>query len=129
SAYIGMHRYNNARYEAQKEFDHLPTTFDNATQMNTGPSIAQFVRPRRQIQYRGTASFFPESSFLGRHELKAGFNCDQQRQGDGAVAGRHGNYQLVLDTINGVPRQPSQIRTYNYPVLAWQRLNEGGVFV
>ena len=129
SAYIGMHRYNNARYEAQKEFDHLPTTFDNATQMNTGPSIAQFVRPRRQIQYRGTASFFPESSFLGRHELKAGFNFDQQRQGDGAVAGRHGNYQLVLDTINGVPRQPSQIRTYNYPVLAWQRLNEGGVFV
>jgi hypothetical protein len=87
------------------------------------------VRPRRQIQYRGSATFFPESTLLGRHVIKAGFNFDQQKQGDGAVSGRHGNYQLILDTIGGVPRQPFQLRTYNYPVLAWQRLNEGGAFV
>ena len=128
SAQIGLHRYNNARYEAQTQFDDVPTTFDNATQMNWGPSIAQFVRPRRQVQYRASASFFPESRFMGRHELKAGVTFDRQFQGDGAVAGRHGNYQLIVDTIGGVPRQPFQFRTYNYPVLAEQRLNEGGAF-
>ena len=65
---------------------------------------------------------------MGRHELKAGVTFDRQFQGDGAVAGRHGNYQLIVDTISGVPRQPFQFRTYNYPVLAEQRLNEGGAF-
>jgi hypothetical protein len=129
NAQVGLHRYNNARYEAQTGFDNIPTTFDNATQMNWGPSIFQYVRPRRQVQYRANASFFPESRFMGRHELKAGVAFDQQYQGDGAVAGRHGNYQLIVDTINGVPRQPFQFRTYNYPVLAEQRLNEGGAFV
>lgn len=125
----GMHHYNRARYVAQEGFDDRPTVFDNASQFNWGPSIQQFVRPRRNIQLRGTLSYFPQGTWLGRHELKAGFSIEQQKQGDGAIAGRHGNYQLVLDTINGVPRQPFQIRTYNYPVLAWQRLNEGGAFV
>jgi hypothetical protein len=30
--------------------------------------------------------------------------------------GKHGNYQLIFDTINGAAHQPSQIQTYNFPL-------------
>ncbi len=66
---------------------------------------------------------------LGRHELKGGFAWMYQDYATGRPDGKHGNYQLIFDTINGVAHQPSQIQTYNFPLAPKNRLNEGGMFV
>jgi hypothetical protein len=44
--------------------------------------------------------------------------------------GIHGNYQLVFQTVGGVPGTPVQIRFFNYPIPTNQEnLTEGGFYV
>ena len=44
--------------------------------------------------------------------------------------GVHGNYQLVFQTVGGVPGTPVQIRFFNYPISENREdLHEGGFFV
>jgi hypothetical protein len=126
NVFFGRNRYD-ANYYAQPDAKN-PTSLDNTTQLNLGPNLAQDRRPRSSWQSTGSASFFPASEFLGKHELKSGFTYYSQYSGTGQPNGLHGNYQLVFDTINGVRHQPLQIVTYNYPLSPTDRLNEGGVY-
>ena len=124
---MGYHHYN-AVYTAQEGFDQFPTTRDQTTLINEGPSLDQTLRPRQNIQPTGSISFFPEKSFAGKHELKGGFNFYRQYTGNGNAEGRHGNYRLIFDTVGGVAHQPSQIITYNYPVTPRNRMHESGIY-
>jgi len=124
---MGYHHYNGV-YTAQEGFDNVPTTRDQTTTINEGPSLDQTQRPRQNIQPVGSVSYFPSASLLGKHELKGGFSFYRQYTGNGNLAGRHGNYRLIFDTIGGVAHQPSQIITYNYPVTPRDRMHEGGIY-
>ena len=128
NVYFGRHHYD-AIYDAQPESANQPSTFDNTTQLNLGPNISQDRRPRNSLQTGGSLSLFPSGDFLGRHELKAGFTVAELYQGSGIIDGLHGNYVLIYDTIGGVPHQPFQIRTYNYPLEPRNYLRESGIFL
>src|SRR5205814_8752649 len=102
---LGLHHFTDVRYDAQTSFDDKPTTLDNATLIQTGPSLFQNRRPRRNVQPLGSLTYIPSSSFLGKHELKTGFIIQDQVQGDGSIVGRHGSYLLIFDTLNGLVHQ------------------------
>src|SRR5205814_3599639 len=119
---LGLHHFTDVRYDAQTSFDDKPTTLDNATLIQTGPSLFQNRRPRRNVQPLGSLTYIPSSSFLGKHELKTGFIIQAQVQGDGSIVGRHGSYLLIFDTLTGLVALPSQIRTDHYPRATMQRL-------
>jgi outer membrane receptor protein involved in Fe transport len=45
-------------------------------------------------------------------------------------AGIRGNYELLFQTVGGVPGTPVQIRFFNYPITSnGENLNDGGLFV
>jgi hypothetical protein len=125
---VGRQQYMG-KYRAQESAPDAPRTFDNVTQLSLGPAIVQDTRPRQSWGPSGTLSYAPSQTFLGRHELKAGFAWMYQTYSTGRPNGKHGNYQLIFDTINGVPHSPSQIQTFNFPLAPQNRLNEGGMFV
>jgi hypothetical protein len=127
-AMIGRNRYTAVNFQ-QPGTENMPSTRDNFTQIETGPITDLRVRPREQWQPTATVSFFPLSSFLGRHELKGGFQYSYQYQGTGQLAVPHGSYRLIFDTIGGVAHQPFQIITYNYPIHPRNYMAEGGGFV
>jgi len=128
SLLLGQQEYM-AAYRAQPSAPDAPRTFDNVTQLSLGPSVVQDTRPRQSWGPSGSLSYFPERQLWGRHELKAGFAWMYQTYATGRPDGVHGNYQLIFDTINGLPHQPSQIQTFNFPLAPHNRLNEGGMFV
>lgn len=123
NVFLGRHYYD-ADYLPQEAFANLPASFDNTTRFNTGVSLNNVRRPRESWQPEGSVSFF-----AGDHEVKAGFSLYRQYQGDVTLAGLHGSYRLIFDTVSGVAQQPFQIQTYNYPVNPRNNLNEGGFYV
>ncbi len=120
--------YYTADYFVKEEFAHLPSSFDNTSRLTLGPATAQDKRPRSNYQPSGWVQFIPEGSFIGRHEFKAGFSWYHEYVSTYYPNGVHGNYQLVFDTINDVPRQAFQIRTYNYPLTYFDRLDTSGLY-
>lgn len=122
------HNYKVAIYRAQEGLERFPTTFDNVTRMNEGPTLGQTEQPRKNLQPTGSISYFPDRSFAGKHELKVGFSHYKLTTGTGNTAGVHGSYRLTFDTIGGIPHQPFQITTYNYPVVSINRLDESGIY-
>lgn len=125
---VGRQKYF-AAYRAQESAPDAPRTFDNVTQLSLGPNLTQDTRPRQSWGPSGTLSYFPAGSFFGKHELKTGFTSMLQYYATGRPDGKHGNYQLIFDTIGGVAHQPSQIQTFNFPLAPRNNLNEGGMFV
>jgi len=118
-----------AAYRSQPTAPDQPRTFDNVTQLSLGPSLVQDTRPRQSWGPSGSLSYFPKGSFLGRHELKAGFAVMLQDYATGRPNGAHGNYMLIFDTVNGQAHQPTQIQTFNFPLAPHNNLNEGGAFI
>ena len=109
--------------------DGIPTQFDNDLRINSGPTLSLAHRPRERWQPTGSVSWFPETEFAGTHEFKAGFKFFREYHGTGANEGLHGNYRLYFDTVDGVPSQPFEFRSYNYPIRQRNRMNEGGLYI
>ena len=127
---VGLQKANSSTQPIPNRApDAAPSALDNATLLNTGPVLGFRTRPRISVEPVGSVSYFPPRDLLGKHELKAGFKFYWQQQQSKWMEGLHGNYKLIFDTINGVPHQPFQIQTANYPVNPVQRLNEGGFYV
>jgi hypothetical protein len=127
--FAGHHMYQ-ANYYSHEDPQNIPSYQDITTGIFNGPSLGQDRRGRHQVQLTGTVSYFPTGSFLGHHQLKAGSTWMLMWTGTDEPNGMHGNYQLIFQTIGGVPGQPSQIQFFNYPLPDnRENLNEGGAFV
>ncbi|HEX9144818.1 MAG TPA: hypothetical protein VGA09_11135, partial [Candidatus Binatia bacterium] len=55
-------------------------------------------------------------SYLGYHQLKFGSTWMLMWTGTNEPVGIHANYQLLFQTVGGVPGMPVQMRFFNYPI-------------
>ena len=106
--------YDAARSYARAD---APPRNDLATTLNTGSAPLHQNKTRDRFQTEDSVSFFPEGSFLGKHELKTGVSIYLDKSSDGYSNNLACNCVLYTDTIGGVPNTPSQIRVYNTPVV------------
>lgn len=93
-----------------------PSRQDLETGLFSGSHVQNQNKTRDRYQAEASASFFPERSFAGRHELKTGVSIYWDRTSDGWRNNLAGNYLLITDRINGVSGTPFRIRAYNTPV-------------
>jgi hypothetical protein len=127
-AFFGHHEYV-ATYNSQPAFAGIPSIADLTTGFVNGPNMGQDRRPRKQNQLTWSISYFPPGRFLGRHELKLGSTYMFMWTGTNEPEGLHGNYQLVFQTVGGVPGTPVQMRLFNYPITEnRENLIDGGVY-
>jgi outer membrane receptor protein involved in Fe transport len=98
-------------------------TNDINTGFTTGPA-AVARNPNKNHQINASLNYFPEGSFFGRHELKAGFQDYISIYGVDYPDYTSGNYIRILD--NG---KAYQIRTEDRPVTADSRLDNPNVFL
>ena len=106
--------YDAARSYARAD---APPRQDLATTLNTGSAPLHQNKTRDRYQTDDSVSFFPQRSFAGKHELKAGISIYLDKSSDGYSNNLACNCILYTDTIGGVPNTPSQIRIYNTPVV------------
>jgi len=102
-----------------------PATLDRATQIQTGASFdsrSSITRPRHNIQFNGNVSYFP-AALGGAHAFKAGYSAWWQQVEVISPSLASGNYQLVFDTVGGVPHQPVQLNAWNRPSDSSSNLN------
>src|SRR5262245_42567514 len=106
-------------YDAARSFARAdaPPRQDLATTLNTGSAPLHQNKTRDRYQTEDSISFFPEGSFVGKHELKTGVSIYLDRSSDGYSNNLACNCVLYTDTIGGVRNTPSQIRIYNTPVV------------
>ena len=127
--FAGHHLYQ-ANYNSQPDSNGIPSMADLTTGLTNGPNLGQDHRARRQSQITGSLSYIPSGSFLGHHELKAGSTWMLMWTGTDEPNGIDGDYQLVFQTVGGVPGVPVSIRFFNYPITSNREdLFEGGVYV
>lgn len=127
-AFAGHHEYV-ATYDSQSGSANIPAMTDLTTGFLNGPNIGQDRRPRKQNQITWSINYFPAGHLLGSHELKAGSTYMFMWTGTNEPLGLHGNYQLVFQTVGGVPGTPVQIRLYNYPITEnRENLIDGGFY-
>lgn len=93
-----------------------PSRQDRATGLRFGPAENPRRTPRYRTMFDGSFSFFPARSLGGRHEMKAGWSTYWETTGNHYENQPHGNYLLILDTVNGVPMTPAEIQIRNWPV-------------
>jgi hypothetical protein len=128
AAFAGHHEYV-ATYNSQASAAGIPSMADLTTGFGNGPNMGQDRRPRKQNQITWSISYFPEERHLGAHELKAGSTYMFMWTGTNEPEGLHGNYQLVFQTVGGVPGTPVQIRFFNYPIAEnRENLIDGGFY-
>jgi hypothetical protein len=126
--FAGHHEYV-ATYNSQPGFANIPSINDLTTGFFNGPNMGQDRRPRKQNQVTWSLSYFPPGQLLGRHELKVGSTYMFMWTGTNEPEGLHGNYQLVFQTVGGVPGTPVQIRFFNYPITQnRENLIDGGFY-
>lgn len=121
----------NAYYFTPDSSLRKPSTLDRATQIQSGASWdarAGITRPRGNLQFNGSLSIFP-TMLRASHELKTGFNIWRYRTATISPSQPHGDYQLVFDTVSGVPHQPVQLIVQNRPTNQEDRLNYYAAYV
>src|SRR4029453_4167272 len=118
--------YDAARSYARAD---APPRTDLATTLNTGSAPLHQNKTRDRLQTEDSVSFFPERSFLGKHELKPGISIYLDKSPDGYSNNLACNCILFTDTIGGVPNTPSQIRIYNTPVVPADQANLYAVYL
>jgi hypothetical protein len=127
-AFVGHHEYV-ATYNSQLGSANMPGMTDLTTGFSNGPNLGQDRRPRKQNQLTWSMNYFPPGHFLGSHELKVGSTYMFMWTGTNEPEGLHGNYQLVFQTVGGVPGTPVQIRFFNYPITEnRENLIDGGFY-
>jgi hypothetical protein len=100
-----------------------PSRQDRNTGLFLGPAESPRRTPRYRTMFDGGFSFFPERSFGGRHEMKAGWSLYWETTGNEVDDQPHGNYFLIYDTVAGAPMQPVEIQIRNWPVAPESRAN------
>jgi TonB dependent receptor len=75
-----------------------------------------------------SAVYIPSGSFLGHHEIKGGSSWQYMFTITADPNGLHGDYQLVFQTVGGIPGVPVSLRAYNFPVSSQTNLNDGGFY-
>lgn len=118
--------YDAARSYARAD---APPRQDLATTLNTGSAPLHQNKTRDRIQTDDSISFFPQRSFAGKHEFKAGISIYLDKSSDGYSNNLACNCVLYTDTIGGVPNTPSQIRIYNTPVVPQDHDNTYAVYL
>jgi hypothetical protein len=104
-----------------------PSTLNRATQIETGQMFdtrSNLWRVPSRDQFNGTVSYF-----AGGHELKAGASVWHFKNVYRAPNLPAGNYQLVFDTVGGVPNRPVQLNAWNRPVSQHVQENLSAVFL
>jgi hypothetical protein len=114
--------YNAMRTPLYRGAD-FPSKYNRSTTLRTGGHEISDQRPRDNWQLDGSFSFFPQGSFVGRHELKTGGTWYRLLHGTGSLDHPHGNYQLTYDDIGGQRDVPVEIVIHNYPTSPRNRVN------
>ena len=102
-----------------------PRRSDNFTGLVLGANHAQDQRPRESWGPSGSASFFPTGSLARASRVEGRLPPDVSGLCDGAA----GRPERQLRSHLQQRRAARSCRTYNYPLLPENRLNEGGAFV
>jgi hypothetical protein len=104
-------------YDASRSYGRVdaPPRLDLETGVATGSHPLHQAKHRNRYTADGGISFFPEGTFLGKHELKTGGNLYVDVASDGYANNLAGNYILQTDKINGVSGTPSRIVFRNTP--------------
>lgn len=116
---VGWHR-QYAYFRLNSDNPGNPTRFDRETGLYTGPSdhttlsytSQDIIRSRPQSN--GSITLF---STGGKHALKTGYGTILAKYGIERFDRASGNYKLIYDRVGGVPFQPVQIMTWNFPIL------------
>lgn len=106
-----------------------PSRFDRESGLRTGPAESPRRTPRYRTMLDGSVTFFPDRSFAGRHEMKAGWSFYWERTGDAYADQPHGNYALVFDRVNNVSNTPAEIQIRNWPIEPTNKATVYGVYV
>jgi hypothetical protein len=128
-ALVGYLWYFSLR-DTQSDTPGNPSRFFRDTGLFTGPNAQPTNRFRNRWQSTASTSWFPDQLFGGKHQFKAGVTWYLEQMGRDFISKRSGNYLLVYDNVNGVPGQPVEIQTFNYPIHAvGNRLRENSGYV
>ena len=119
-----------ATRDIQDQAISTPNHLNRETSFQTGASWNDLIGSREfyRRQWSGTVSFYPGGSVLGRHELKAGAVLAWGTAHAIFPNQQTGNYRLVFDRVGGVPNQPVELWTHNYPVDGVARQNSYAVY-
>jgi outer membrane receptor protein involved in Fe transport len=112
-----------AQWRPQANLPGTPVTQDIATLIQTGSALTAY-NPNINSLFTSSASYFPQKSLGGRHEIKVGFQWQHQLYGAGNPDMSNGNYILIFD--NGAP---FEVATMNRPVDATAQMNNSAGFV
>ncbi len=91
-----------------------PSRFDRTSGISRGPRVSQDTGNSYRWQTSATLNYLPANFLGGDHSFKLGYALFLEMSRRGYPSKPSGNYRLVYDRVNGVPR-PAQIDTYNYP--------------
>jgi hypothetical protein len=110
-----------------------PSTLDRATLIQTGTSFdtsrSGIHRAVHNTQFAGTLTHFAAGNASGSHELKAGYAVWWEATRTVSPSNPAGNYQLVFDTVGGLPHQPVQLNGWTRPTDSSSRLNYYATFL
>jgi carboxypeptidase family protein len=104
----------------QAGFESATPTLDRQTGYSTGASFLNVIgtrEPRRRAQVIGRLDYFPVNEFLGTHAITVGFRYERGGFLTNFQSLPDGNYQLIYDTVGGVPHQPVEISTQDRPTV------------
>lgn len=94
-----------------------PSTFDRSSLLFTGCRFAQFGISRFLMWIvDGSMTYAPPSFLGGRHQIKVGYRLSRRTTPGIRPSSPAGDYQITVDTIQGVPRTPVEITVSNAPV-------------
>ena len=123
-----------ANYQDTPGNDAVVSRFDLTTMEHSGGSIsagtnqAETKLPQARTMAQGNLTFVPRAE--SSHELKAGYRVWLQTASAGDEPNHPaGNYQLVYNTVNGVPYTPVEITTFNFPVTQTNREDAYSAYV
>lgn len=100
----------------------LTARLDRESGIYTGGSIgdggnyAELQEHRIRWVNQSNLTIIPKDFLGGGHELKAGYRVWIMQQSARRPDRPAGNYLLIYDRVGGLPRQPVEINTYNFPI-------------
>lgn len=108
-------------YKIQDVSAGIPNRLDRETSFQTGASTSVLSRSPFRRQLSGRVDYYPDASFLGSHEISAGYRVwwgripfeqpSLQSRSQGIA-----DYRLVYDRVGGVSGRPVELHTFNQPV-------------
>lgn len=124
-------------YFPQRGSETLPPSYDRTTTLYTGANIATTTQtnnnPRKGTNkaraYNGSLTYMTPEFLGGSHAIKTGFKLSRPWGGDGRKNNPSGNFLQVFDTVGGVPHQPVELVTFNFPFFTDSRTETNAGYV